>query len=83
MPEGIRCRMVSLPWTLMVAGVVAALETHDQPALRAEHVHNLSLALVAPLGADNDRICHISTCTARMARAKAEVLSSTRENPVA
>ena len=66
-----------------VAGVVAALETHDQPALRAEHVHNLSLALVAPLGADNDRICHISTCTARMTRAKAEVLSSTRENPVA
>src|SRR5581483_3709929 len=37
-----------------VAGVVAALETHDGVAVLGEQVGDLALALVAPLGADYD-----------------------------
>ena len=35
-----------------VAGVVAALEAHDEVGLLGEQVGDLALALVAPLGAD-------------------------------
>ena len=39
-----------------VAGVVAALEAHDDVGVLGEQVDDLALALVAPLGAD-DRRC--------------------------
>ena len=41
-----------------VAGVVAALETHDDVGLLGEPVDDLAFAFVAPLGADHDNICH-------------------------
>jgi hypothetical protein len=36
-----------------VAGVVAALETHDHPRALREQVDDLALALIAPLGSDD------------------------------
>lgn len=51
--------MVSSPLTLMVCpGIVAALKADNDPTLGAEHIHNLALALVSPLRADDDRVCH-------------------------
>ena len=44
-----------------VSGVVAALETHDDVAVRSEHVNDFTLAFVTPLGADNNGIGHIFT----------------------
>ena len=41
-----------------MAGVVAALEPHDHVGSAGEPVHDLSLALVAPLGADHGDIGH-------------------------
>ena len=41
-----------------VAGIVAALEAHDDVGLFREPVDDLALALVAPLGADDDHIRH-------------------------
>lgn len=45
-----------------VPGVVAALKADNDLAPGAEHVHNLALALVAPLRADDDRVRHCFTC---------------------
>jgi len=45
-----------------VTSVVAALKADDNAALGAQHINNLALALVAPLGADDDRIRHGVTC---------------------
>ena len=42
-----------------VAGVVAALEAHDGVGLLGEQVGDLPLALVAPLGADDDDARHV------------------------
>ena len=42
-------------------GIVAALETHDDIAVRSQHVNDFSLSFVAPLGADNNGIGHIFT----------------------
>ncbi len=39
-----------------VAGVVAALETRDRADPLGEQVHDLALAFVTPLGADDDEI---------------------------
>lgn len=41
-----------------VSGIVAALKADNDPTLGAEHIHNLALALVSPLRADDDRVCH-------------------------
>ncbi len=41
-----------------VAGVMAALEAHDDIGAAGQPVHHLSLALVAPLGADHRDIGH-------------------------
>src|SRR5690606_33132368 len=42
-----------------VAGVVAALEAHDRADVLRQQVDDLALALVAPLGAQNDyRLTH-------------------------
>jgi hypothetical protein len=35
-----------------MAGVIASLEAHDDVGLLGEQVRELSLALIAPLGAD-------------------------------
>ena len=45
-----------------VAGVVAALETHDDVGLLGQPVDDLALALVAPLGADHHHVCHLYAC---------------------
>ena len=45
-----------------VAGVVAALETHDDVRPVGQPVDDLALALVAPLGADNGHIGHVQIC---------------------
>ncbi len=55
-----------------VASVVAALEAHDGATLGAQHVHNFALALVAPLGADDDRIRHGSPCLKGRAKRAAD-----------
>ena len=41
-----------------VAGIVAALEAHDDVGLLRQPVDDLALPLVAPLGADDDNIGH-------------------------
>ena len=41
-----------------VAGVVAALEAHDDVGLLGNQVDDLALALIAPLGADYDNAWH-------------------------
>ena len=41
-----------------VAGIMAALEADDDVGLLGEPVDDLAFALVAPLGADHDNICH-------------------------
>jgi hypothetical protein len=41
-----------------VAGVVAAVEAGHDLDLLGEQVHDLSLAFVAPLGADHDNVGH-------------------------
>ena len=41
-----------------VAGIVAALEAHHDVGLLGQPVDDLALALVAPLGADDDHIGH-------------------------
>ena len=45
-----------------MTSVVAALKANNNAALGAQHVYNLALALVAPLGSDDDRIRHGVTC---------------------
>ena len=42
-----------------VAGVVAALEAHDEVGPLGEQVVDLSLSLVAPLGADDHHSRHM------------------------
>src|SRR5690606_31361900 len=41
-----------------MAGIVAALEAHDDVGALRKPVHDLALALVAPLGADNHHVRH-------------------------
>ena len=41
-----------------VPGVVAALEAHHDIRAAGQPVHDLALALVAPLGADHRHVCH-------------------------
>ena len=41
-----------------VAGVVAALEAHDDVGALRQPVDDLAFALVAPLGADHDHVRH-------------------------
>ena len=41
-----------------VAGIMAALEADDDVGLLGQPIDDLALALVAPLGADHDNICH-------------------------
>jgi hypothetical protein len=41
-----------------MAGIVSALEADDDVGLLREPIDNLAFALVAPLGADHDDICH-------------------------
>jgi hypothetical protein len=43
-----------------VTGVIAALKTHDNVGLAGEKVDDFAFALVAPLGADDCDVCHIS-----------------------
>ncbi len=47
-----------------VAGVVAALEAHDRIGTLGEHVGDLALPFVAPLGADDHDSRHRPQCTA-------------------
>ncbi len=44
-----------------MAGIVAALEAHHDIRPRRQPVDDLAFALVAPLGADNDHISHVSS----------------------
>ena len=37
-----------------VSGVVASLETYDRICVLTEHIDDLSLSFIAPLGADDD-----------------------------
>ena len=41
-----------------VAGIVPALIAGNDIEMFREQIDDLSLALVAPLGADNDQVCH-------------------------
>ena len=41
-----------------MAGIVAALEAHDDIGLLRQPVDDLALPFVAPLGADDDNIGH-------------------------
>ena len=43
-----------------VAGVVAALGADDDVGLLGEDVDDLAFAFVAPLGADQNGVCHIA-----------------------
>ena len=43
-----------------MAGIVAALEAHDDIGLLRQPVDDLALPLVAPLGADDDNIGHFA-----------------------
>ena len=44
-----------------VAGIVTALEPHDDVGLLGQPVDDLALALVAPLGAHDNHVRHRST----------------------
>jgi hypothetical protein len=48
-----------------MAGIVAALEAHHDLGALAQPVHDLALALVAPLGADH---CHVGHCDSPQTR---------------
>ena len=48
-----------------MAGIVAALEAHDDVGALRKPVDDLALALVAPLGADHDHVCHGNPRVAR------------------
>ena len=41
-----------------VPGIVAPLKANDEVAFRTEHIDDLALSFVAPLGADDDYIGH-------------------------
>ena len=43
-----------------MAGIGAALETHDDICIERQEIYNLGFSFVAPLGADNYTICHKS-----------------------
>src|SRR5437588_6684033 len=43
-----------------MAGIVAALEAHDDVGLLRQPVDDLALPFVAPLGADDDNIGHLA-----------------------
>jgi hypothetical protein len=61
MPEGSSEELVDLAVDdQRVAGIVPALEARDHVGALAQPVDDLALALVAPLGADDHHICHIS-----------------------
>src|SRR5258705_11940279 len=44
-----------------MAGIVAALEAHDDVGLLRQPVDDLALPFVAPLGADDDNIGHFAS----------------------
>ena len=46
-----------------MAGIVTALEAHDDVGLLRQPVDDLALPLVAPLGADDDNIGHFVKCS--------------------
>ena len=59
MPDGMRWRTYFLPpMNDRVAGVVAALGADDDVGLAGEDVDDFAFAFIAPLGADQNRICH-------------------------
>ena len=59
MPEGMRCSTNFFPSTMTVwPGVVAAVEAGHHLHLGGEQVHDLALALVAPLGAGDHDVRH-------------------------
>ena len=41
-----------------MAGIMAALKADDDVGLLGQPIDDLAFALVAPLGADHDNICH-------------------------
>ena len=43
-----------------MAGIGAALKTHDDICIERQEIYNLGFSFVAPLGADNYTICHKS-----------------------
>jgi hypothetical protein len=47
-----------------VAGIVAALEAHDQIGAAAQPVDDLALALIAPLAADDGDVAQLSPSAA-------------------
>ena len=59
MPDGIRCRTYFVPpMNDGVPGVVAALAADDDVRLAGEDVDDFAFAFVAPLGADQNCVCH-------------------------
>jgi hypothetical protein len=48
-----------------VAGVVAALEAHDNVGALRQPVDDLAFALVAPLGADHHHVRHLESASGR------------------
>ena len=56
-----------------VAGVMAALEAHHDVGALRQPVDDLALALVAPLGADHDDVCHFRLDDSRCADRRAGI----------
>ena len=44
-----------------MAGIVAALEPHDHVCAARKPIHDLALAFVAPLGADDGHVPHVAS----------------------
>ena len=63
-PEGSRDELVGLAADHQrVAGVVAALEAHDDVGALGQPVDDLAFALVAPLGADHHHVRHLESAS--------------------
>ena len=59
MPEGMRCRTYFLPpMNDGVAGVIAALAADDDVGVAGQDIDDLAFSFIAPLRADQNRICH-------------------------
>jgi hypothetical protein len=43
-----------------VPGIIAALKSNDQIRLGSQEINDLAFALITPLSADYDHICHVS-----------------------
>src|SRR2546430_14641847 len=64
-----------------MAGIVAALEAHDDVGLLRQPVNDLALPFVAPLGADDDNIGHFAGIPSATLIVQARSLRKTGADP--